>query len=64
MNLMSRTITGSILLIFGICMTLAGLFVFVTLPYGIIAIVLGAVILMNKNEDKIERIKKHKGGSK
>tara|TARA_Y100000310_G_scaffold151721_1_gene151315 strand:+ start:950 stop:1159 length:210 start_codon:yes stop_codon:yes gene_type:complete len=63
MNLMSRTVTGTILLICGICLTVIGLFVFVTLPYGIAALILGIIILLNKNEDKIEKIKKHKGGS-
>lgn len=61
---MSRTITGGILLIFGICMTVLGLFIFVTLPYGLIGIGLGTYILLNKNEDKIERIKTRKKEAK
>ena len=66
MNLMSRTITGLALLIFGLIMIAIGIFVFVTLPYGIIALVLGIIILFNNKEDRIEPIKgqrkKHKGG--
>lgn len=64
MNLVSRTVTGIVLLAFGVVMTLLGLFFFVTLPYGIIAIVLGVFIMLNKDEDKIEAIKKTKGGRK
>jgi len=65
MNLLSRTITG-IVLIFG------GIFIFFlpflfgirlgmfSLLYSIPMIIIGLFILLNKNEDKIEEIKKRK----
>tara|TARA_Y100000034_G_C6567812_1_gene245964 strand:- start:45 stop:245 length:201 start_codon:yes stop_codon:yes gene_type:complete len=66
---MSRTITGLVLLIFGIVMLGFGVFIYVTLPYGIVAVILGLFILFNNKEDHIEPIKgkrknKHKGGNK
>lgn len=61
---MSRTVTGLALLIFGVAMIAVGLFVYVTLPYGIIALILGVIILFNNKEDRIEKIKKRKGGSR
>lgn len=60
MNLMSRTITGLAVLIFGLIMIAIGVFTFVTLPYGIIALVVGILILFNNKEDKIEKIKTRK----
>jgi len=38
------------------------LFIFVTIPYGIAALIVGIIILFNTGEDKIEKIKKRKGG--
>jgi len=63
MNLMSGTITGLAVLIFGLIMIALGIFTYVTLPYGIIALILGILILLNNNkEDRIEPIKTKKGG--
>jgi membrane-bound ClpP family serine protease len=62
MNFMSRTFTGTALVVFGIVMIAIGLFIFVTIPYGIAALIVGIIILFNTGEDKIEKIKKRKGG--
>jgi len=59
---MSRTFTGTALVVFGIVMIAIGLFIFVTIPYGIAALIVGIIILFNTGEDKIEKIKKRKGG--
>jgi len=60
---MSGTITGLAVLIFGLIMIALGIFTYVTLPYGIIALILGILILLNNNkEDRIEPIKTKKGG--
>ncbi len=58
MNIVSRTITGIILVVGGL--TLIGMSFFTTLfllIYGLIISVIGFIILFNKKEDKIELIK-------
>ena len=62
MNLMSRTISGIILIIFGIVLIVLGIINKTTWIHGIILLILGIFILLNKKEDYIEKIKKHKGG--
>jgi c-di-AMP phosphodiesterase-like protein len=65
-NFTSRTITGGIILI--LSLVLIGITVFfmnwVSLIYGIILLILGFYIFLNKNEDKIEKRKDLKGGNK
>ena len=62
MNILSRTISGAAFLFFGFSL---GYFSFqqtenfgTFLVFGIILILLGIFILFNKNEDRIEEIKK------
>lgn len=68
MNKVSRTITGFIMSIGGFALLLVALFsssegVWVALVYGIVLLVLGLFILLNKREDEIEQIKSQ-GGKK
>ena len=62
MNLMSRTISGIILIVPGIVLIVLGIFNKATWIHGIILLVLGIFILLNNKEDMIEKIKKRKGG--
>jgi len=58
MNVISRTITGIIMVFVGL--TLIGMSFFLNLLlliYGILILIIGFVILFNKKEDKIELIK-------
>jgi membrane-bound ClpP family serine protease len=58
MNIISRTITGIIMIILGLF--LIGFSFFETywiLIYGIPIFIIGILIFFNKKEDKIERIK-------
>ena len=66
MNILSRTITGFIVIILGLFLIILGLFFYVSLIYGIPIFIIGLFILFNKKEDKIEQIKKNKskGGKK
>ncbi len=68
MNLMSRTITGIIMIAVGLIVVgISFIMSFAILIYGLPILVIGIVILLNKEEDKIEqirKIKKHKGGLK
>jgi len=69
MNIVSRTITGTIIIILGIFVTTIALFgAYFILIYGILLIIIGIFILFNKKEDYIEQIKttktKSKGGKK
>ncbi len=58
MNLLSRTITGSILVLLGISLIVAGFFtMFITWIYGIPSLIIGIFILLNTKEDKIEERK-------
>jgi len=56
-NLTSRTITGGIMIIFGLVLAIAGFFLFPLLFYGIPIFIIGLIIFFNKKEDKIELIK-------
>jgi hypothetical protein len=56
----SRKLTGIGLTLFGIGLTIIGLSYAWTLIYGIPLTVIGIIIYYNKNEDKIEQIKKVK----
>jgi uncharacterized membrane protein HdeD (DUF308 family) len=59
MNLMSRTITGIVMIIVGLALIAFSFFSsFVFLFYGIPISIIGFFILLNKKEDKIERIKR------
>lgn len=58
MNFMSRTITGVVMIILGLILIIVSFFTsFVFLIYGVVVLVIGIIIFLNKNEDKIERIK-------
>lgn len=58
MNIISRTITGFILIILGIGLIILSFFEsFFILIYGISSFIVGIVILLNKKEDDIEEIK-------
>lgn len=58
MNVISRTITGIIVILFGLFLVWVSLnSSFWILIEASIAIVIGVVILFNKNEDRIEGIK-------
>lgn len=58
MNLISRTITGMALVLFGVILMIVSIFSsFVFLVYGIIILAIGIVIFFNKSEDKIEQRK-------
>ena len=60
-NTTSRTITGIIILLLGIGLSIPAFFGFLlTLIYGIPLIILSIFLLLNKDEDKIEQIKKKK----
>ena len=58
----ARLISGIVIVVFGSILNLIGLIFFpeffVALIYGIPIFVIGLIILLNKNEDKIEEIKK------
>jgi len=62
MNLLSRTLTGAIIIVLGLFL-IAVPFIFgaksamVSWFYGVPLLVIGFVILFNKKEDKIERRK-------
>lgn len=67
MNLISRTITGIILILAGLVLLVLAFLnpfksagFFVPLIYGLILFIVGFFILFNKREDKIEEIKKIK----
>jgi membrane-bound ClpP family serine protease len=66
MNILSRTLSGGILVVVGLILIIISPFVmFVTLIYGIPLLLIGLFILFNKKEDEIEKIKsKSKGGKK
>lgn len=59
MNKVSRTITGTVMILLGIFLSLVAVFeeIFL-LIYGIPLIILGLFIFFNKKEDAIEEIKK------
>jgi len=64
MNIISRSIVGGILIVGGLGIIVFSFFSgFFILAYGVPILIVGIIILFNKNEDKIERIKM-KGGKK
>lgn len=64
MNFISRTITGGAMILAGLVLIGVSFFTSYTfLIYSVIIIILGIIIFLNKNEDKIERIK-NIGGKK
>ena len=65
MNLISRTITGTVMIVLGLFLIVLSFFIttealWVTLIYGIPLFILGFFILFNKREDEIEQIKRRK----
>ena len=67
MNTISRTITGVIVILFGLYLIVTVIFKEVwVLIYGIPIFVIGFFILFNKKEDNIEKIKglKNKNNNK
>jgi len=65
MNLVSRTITGVIMIVLGLFLIILSFFVtadalWATLIWGIPLFIIGLFILFNKKEDKIEKIKRRK----
>jgi len=61
MSIVSRIITGTILIIFGAILTFVSFREsFWILIYGIPLILIGFFILFNKKEDEIEQIKRRK----
>ncbi len=58
MNVLSRTITGGVMILMGfILVCVALLKVIWVLIYGVPILIIGFFILLNKKEDKIEEIK-------
>ena len=60
MNRISRTLTGTVTILLGLYLSLKGISNYWILFYGIPLIIIGIFILFNKNEDKIEKIKRRK----
>ena len=61
MNTFSRTITGIIMIVAGLVLIGVSFFTsFFVLIYGLPVLILGIVILFNKREDEIEKIKRVK----
>ncbi len=65
MNLISRTITGAVMIALGLFLIVLSFFIttealWVTLIYGIPILIIGVFIFLNKREDKIEQIKGRK----
>lgn len=57
----SRIITGILLILFGIALSSVIFFVrdnYSSLILGILSFIFGAIILVNKKEDKIEEVRK------
>jgi membrane-bound ClpP family serine protease len=58
-NLISRTITGSIMIFVGLILIVVGFFMWpfpVTWIYGLPIFIIGVFIFLNKKEDDIEKI--------
>ena len=68
MNLISRTITGIVLIVLGIFLIILAIFkIWVTLIHGVPLLILGIFILLNNKEDIIEErkdLQSKKGGRK
>lgn len=59
--MVSRTVTGVLGMIIGACFAVVGIVENLwLLIYAIVFIVMGILILFNKQEDEVEEIKKHK----
>lgn len=58
MNILSRIITGSIVIILGLFLIVLGFFFYGSLIYGIPIFIIGLFIIFNRREDEIEQIKK------
>jgi hypothetical protein len=54
MNILSRIITGSVLIVLGLVLIGVGFSFSPALIYGVPLLIIGFFILLNKNEDKIE----------
>jgi CDP-diglyceride synthetase len=64
-NSISRTITGSVMIIVGLVLIFVSPFVkFISLIYGLPILVIGLIIFFNKKEDLIEKIKSKGGKTK
>ena len=60
-NLTSRTITGGVMITLGLILIVISPFtLFATLIYGTLLLIIGIIILLNTEEDKIEGIKYNK----
>lgn len=62
MNLISRTITGAVMIIVGLILVILPFFIaeksaFFMWIYGLPILIIGSFIFFNKGEDKIEEIK-------
>ena len=64
MNLVSRTITGVLMIVLGLFLIILSFFVneavWVILIYGVLIFIIGLFIFFNKKEDRIEKIKRRK----
>lgn len=59
MNILSRTITGIIMIVLGVVLIgISPFLAFVPLIYGVPLLIIGIFIFLNKKEDQIEKIKK------
>jgi len=56
MNVVSRTVTGIVMIILGAGLIGLSFLSLIFLVYGLIVLILGIVIFFNKKEDKIEQI--------
>lgn len=67
MNIVSRTITGILMIVVGLVLIIVSFFnLWFLLIYGIPLFIIGFFVLFNKKEDYIEpiKIKNQKGGRK
>ena len=70
MNIISRTIAGTIIILFGLWFAFFIGFIdgpkidFVAIIVGVLFLIFGIFILFNKKEDEIEKIKSRRGGKK
>jgi len=57
MNTLSRTLTGSVMIILGLVLSIIGFFFVVAWFYGVPILIIGIFVFLNKKEDKIEERK-------
>lgn len=62
--MIKREISGIIITLIGFVISLVGIFINQLLVWGISILIIGMIIIFNKNEDKIEQRKDVKGGKK